>query len=353
MKRIRKNGGTNLTLDSRPFRQTLGIIIFVLAAAFSGAAAASAVEVRQLSLEELKAKYELPNSQYIDIDGVKIHFVDEGSGPTVVLAHASYLNLQAWNGVAAELKKKYRVVRFDFPAAGLSGFETKPVPPEKFDLIERNTEILAGFADTLKLDEFSLVGTSSGGSVTFRYAARHPDRISRLLLINSAGMPRTPQTDPLRERLKFEKWAEMDVRPKEFWALGYSETFIAPHKVPEWLLDQVYDFNRRKNQRANNRETYRFSTGDPKAILANIRAPTLIMWGLDNPVVMHLEADVIEHWMTGALTLVRKYDGLGHYPYVEDQKTILKDFEAFLAGELDDQFRQTARLKPSSDCLDD
>lgn len=321
-----------------------------LALSFLMPTAAHAEDEPEISLADLKQKYALPNSQFIDIDGMNVHYVDEGTGPVVVLAHASYMSLLTWDGIAEKLKQDYRVIRFDFPGAGLTGVETKPVPEEKLDMIERNYEILAGLVDALELDHFALVGTSSGGSVAFRYAARHTDRVDRLVLANSAGMPRTAQTDPLRERAKFAQWDMMKVKPREFWEASIGANYIKPNEPPSWVLDQAYDFRRRENLEKTLTDTYRFSTGDPKAILAKIEAPTMIMWGKSNPTVMHLEADVFEHWMTGAPTMIRKLEGLGHYPYIEDQAAFLVDFLPFLGGDLDGQLRQTTRVKVSSKC---
>jgi pimeloyl-ACP methyl ester carboxylesterase len=304
-----------------------------------------AAEVDTLTLAEIRSKYQLPNSRYMNLDGVDLHYVDEGSGEPIVLLHASYMGLRSWDGIAAKLKSNYRVIRLDFPNAGLSGPETKPVPPGKFDLIERNHEVLGRFVGALGLSRFSLVGTSSGGSVAFRYASRATDRVQRLILINSAGMPRTPQTDPLRERPEFVEWSKMRVKPREFWAFSLTQTFIHPNKAPEWLIDQEYDFRRREGLEQTLVDDYVFSTGDTEAILAGIRAPTLIMWGKANPIVMHLEADVFAFWMTGAPTVIRKYAGLGHYPYIENEAAVLPDLIAFLRGDLDAQLRRTIRAR--------
>ncbi len=305
--------------------------------------------VPTLTLDELREKYELSNSRYINVDGVDLHYVDEGEGPVVVFLHASYNGLQSWEGVTSRLKNRFRTVRFDFPNYGLSGSETKPTPPEKFHLIERNYEIMAGLVDALELERFAVVGTSSGGSVAFRYAARHPERVQRLILINSAGMPRTPRTDPLRSRVKFAKYEAMPVKPREFWELSSTENFIPPNVAPDWWLDQVYDFNRREGA-LEQQKRYRFSTGDPETLFGQIQAPTLVMWGKANPVVMHLEANVMQLWMTAAPSMVRKYPGLGHYPYVEDIDAVYPDIAAFLGGELDDELRQTLRVAPGTDC---
>ncbi|MCL4721653.1 MAG: alpha/beta hydrolase, partial [Gammaproteobacteria bacterium] len=79
-----------------------------------------------------------------------------------------------------------------------------------------------------------------------------------------------------------------------------------------------------------------FSTGDPESVLGEVRAPTLILWGLENRTLMHLEADVFAHWLRGATTVVRKYPGLGHYPYLEEPAVVGGDIAAFLEGRLDD-----------------
>ena len=333
----------------RQLHRYLGLI--VTASCLSGGAFAEDVDT--LTLEEIRDKYELPASRYMNVDGVDLHYVDEGAGQPVLILHASWMNLHSWEGIASQLKERYRVIRFDFPTAGLSGFETVATPADKFNIIERNVDILGRFVDAIELEQFFLVGTSSGGSVGFRYAARNPDRVERLVLINSAGMPRTAQTDPNRGRPEFQKWADMPVKPREFWAYGFSINYLSSDPPPDWLIDQVYDFQRRQDLNKTLTENYRFATGDPRGILAEIQAPTLIMWGLSNPTVMHLEADVMQHWMTGAPTLIRKYEGRGHYPYMEDEATIYRDLSAFLAGQLDGELRRTAMLKPDSEFFED
>jgi hypothetical protein len=50
--------------------------------------------------------------------------------------------------------------------------------------------------------------------------------------------------------------------------------------------------------------------------------------------------------MTGAPTTIRKYEGLGHYPYIEDLDAIYTDLTAFLAGDLDPDLRRTVMMKP-------
>lgn len=304
---------------------------------------AVAAEPDPLTLTELRERYVDEQSRFATVDGVEIHYKDEGEGAPVVLFHASYMNLRSWDTLAASLRQDYRVVRFDFPNTGLSGAETKEPEGGKFNLIERNVEVAAALIDALGLERVHLIATSSGGSAGFRYASYFPNRVERLVLINSAGMPRTAQTDPNRDRPQEAEWRDMTYRPRDFWEYGLGRNFTSEVSPPDWLLNSVFDMNRRKVQLDTSR--YFFNTGDPQKILAGVQAPTMILWGKSNPTVVHLEADVISYWMTSAPTMIKKYPGLGHYPYIEDPDAVIPDIRGFLAGEYDAELRQTQRVK--------
>lgn len=315
--------------------------LFVALMGMSFAAAAQGPS--QISLEDLRKKYANDVSRFVTIDGADIHYRDEGQGPVVVLLHASYFNLLAWDQLTEELVNDYRVIRLDFPNVGLSGPETKEPPGGKFNLIERNVEVLSGLVEELGLEKIALVATSSGGSVGFRYASRNRKRVTRLVLINSAGMPRTARTDPNRARPETAPWDDMPVKPRDFWEFTVNLNFPSDADAPDWFVDLAYDVNRRAETTPVSK--YFFETGDPQAILSRIQAPTLILWGKANTTVVHLEGDVIQHWMTSAPTFLKKYEGLGHYPYVEDPDQVVPDIAAFLAGSWDDRLRQTQRVK--------
>lgn len=325
--------------------RVFAVLLLLLAPAWVNGADTT---VATLTLEELRQRHALPSSRYATVDGMNLHYVDEGSGPVVVLLHASYQGLRSWDPLAARLRERFRVVRFDFPNAGLSS-DDKPVPEEKFDMMARYVGALFHLMRELDIDRFALLGTSSGGTAAFRYASIYPGQVQRLVLINSAGMPRTPRTDPLRERPAMARWEGMKVRPRAFWEFALADNFIAPNRAPAWFVDQAFDYARREGLAAK-RADYVYETGDPKRVLADIVAPTLIMWGKANPTVMHLEADVMAHWMTAAPTAVRKYPGLGHYPYVEDLDAIYSDLLAFLTGAMDTALRRTVRLPADMGC---
>jgi predicted ester cyclase len=69
----------------------------------------------------------------------------------------------------------------------------------------------------------------------------------------------------------------------------------------------------------------------------------MVSVGLDNQTVVHLEADVFQHWLINAPTLKKKYPGVGHYLYLEIPEQFNKDVADFLAGRLDGELRRTQR----------
>ncbi len=71
---------------------------------------------RDIPLEDLKAKYSYPDSQFIEVDGIKFHVLDEGNkaGEVVVLIHGHFGSLHMYDGWVDILKKDYRVVRFRY-----------------------------------------------------------------------------------------------------------------------------------------------------------------------------------------------------------------------------------------------
>lgn len=298
--------------------------------------------IYDISLDELRAKYETPASKYVELDGMDIHYIDEGEGPVIVLSNASYHTTRAWDGMVQNITDRFRVIRFDFPGNGLSGLDTQGrYSPELYG------DVITLLTDSLGIDKFHLIGTSSGGTVAFRYAATNPEKINRFVLINSAGMPRTAVTNPNRERgTAFGRWVSSNHQSMDWWRASLSQT-VTKRPPFDWHVEMNYDMNRRDDRYETGALFRRnYITGDPSDVLDDITAPTAIFWGMKNPTVMHLEANVIQLWMTGAPTIIKKYEELGHYPYIEEPELVASDISAFLTGDWDDQLRQTQRVKP-------
>jgi pimeloyl-ACP methyl ester carboxylesterase len=231
--------------------------------------------------------------------------------------------------VAGQLKDRYRIVRLDFPTVGLSG----PAPDSAID-IRAFEGLVLGVMDRLGAKTAGLVGTSSGAIVAFRLAAAHPERFSRLVLLNGAGLPRTAATDPLRTLPRAPGAPQPGTLA--FWQNSLRNNFADPARVSKAFAAQVYDLNRREGTEREGRVFLKtFATGDPKSVLGQIRMPVLILWGEKGITLSHLEAEVFAHWLTAAPRTIRKYADAGHYPQVEQPARVAADIAAFMGGTLD------------------
>lgn len=323
----------------------VGVIVLALGA-YVGAAVLGAFE---LSPDELEARYRLPDSRFATIGRYRVHFVDQGQGPAVVLIHSPYLSLRAWDSLAPRLAGTHRVVRFDMPGHGLTRSDE-----ERGYSMQDLGAIVTGLMDQLGIARAALVGGSSGATVAFQVAAAHPERVSRLVLISPSGMPRTAATNPNRSRdPALQEWFEHHYRSRAYWHRFMENLFPTGRIPPDPFLDQVHDMNRAKGRTvAYFTNRVNFQTGDPESVLGKVQAPTLILWGLANTTFSPLEADVIEHWLLAAPSTKKKYPGLGLHPQLENPEPVERDIQAFLGGALDGELRRTLRVPEACACGD-
>lgn len=329
----------------RFFKWIGGLLIVALLALVAGYVVLTS-GMLEMPLEEIEAKYKLPESRWIDIDGIRVHYTDQSpdgvqNAPAVVLAHASFHSLHSWESLTtALLANGYRVIRMDFMSLGLTSSDTKGINNQ-----ERNIQILKELPERLGVSKYHLIGTSSGGQTAFIHAGRNPERVERFVLINSGGMPRTAQSNPNRPRgSALRQFIVSNYRSYDQWKSDLENNMPSLRPVPPELIERVHDMNRRKGLRPIAAEYLRnFKTGDTAAYLAQVKAPTMILQGMANPTLVHTEAEVQSYWMTGAPSLIKKYPKLGHYPYMESPAEVEADILAFLSGALDDQLRTTVR----------
>jgi 3-oxoadipate enol-lactonase len=116
-----------------------------------------------------------------------------GSGEPVLLLHSGVADRRVWQAQWEPLAATFRVIRCD-----LRGFGDTPLPPERFS----NADDVAELLDHLGVGRAALVGSSFGGRVALEVAARHPDRVSRLVLLCPAygGLDPTPTAEAFDQR---------------------------------------------------------------------------------------------------------------------------------------------------------
>ncbi|MGK2869156.1 MAG: alpha/beta fold hydrolase [Mycobacterium sp.] len=123
-------------------------------------------------------------SRFLDIDGHSVHFVDEGSGPILLLLHGNPTWSFLWRDVISELRHDFRCIALDYPGFGLStakpGYRYFP---------EEHADVVTGFVDALGLNGVTLVAQDWGGPIGLATAQRRPAVFDRLVLANTWAWP--------------------------------------------------------------------------------------------------------------------------------------------------------------------
>jgi haloalkane dehalogenase len=124
--------------------------------------------------------------RWLDVDGSRVHYVDEGSGPPLLMLHGNPTWSFLWRELIRGLRDRFRCLALDYPGFGLSsapagyGF----TPAEHAGVVERVVE-------ALDLRDAGLVVQDWGGPIGFAVATRHPERFARFVIGNTWAWPAT------------------------------------------------------------------------------------------------------------------------------------------------------------------
>jgi cis-3-alkyl-4-acyloxetan-2-one decarboxylase len=120
-----------------------------------------------------------------DRDGLRLHYIDEGAGEPVVMLHGNPTWSFYYRHLIVELRDSYRVIAPDHIGCG---FSDKPEDSRYDYTLSRRVDDLEALLDHLGLDrELTLVLHDWGGIIGMTFAARHPERIARLIICNTAA----------------------------------------------------------------------------------------------------------------------------------------------------------------------
>jgi haloalkane dehalogenase len=134
--------------------------------------------------------------RYVEQDGLRMHYVDEGAGDPVLLLHGEPTWAYLYRRVIPRLTASHRCVAPDYFGFGRSD---KPTDPGWYSY-DRHADSLARFAEALDLRDATVVMQDWGGPLGLRLAVEHPDRVARLVVLNTGIGARPPNDDWLRFR---------------------------------------------------------------------------------------------------------------------------------------------------------
>lgn len=288
--------------------------------------AALAAYRSDLPVDELVARYTGPPSRFAEVQGMRIHYRDQGAGPALVLLHGSPNSLHTWEGWVAELRNEFRLISLDCPGNGLTG----PHPRAEYDAVAL-ARVVEALAVELRLETFALAGNSKGGEVAWHYTLAYPERVEKLILVAAIGLP---VDEPLPAVFRMLRWPLVGrllakLTPRAFVEGSLRSAYGDRSKVSRELVTRHYELIRRRGNRGAMRPLALLPRVSPLwAHIGTIKAPTLILWGAEDRWILPKYAHAFGEALPGST--VRIYEGLGHVPHEEDPVRTAGDVRRFL-----------------------
>ena len=276
----------------------------------------------------LEAVYLRTPADMIDVAGTRLDVRDSGprDAPAVILLHGFGSSLHTWEAWSTDLEADHRVIRFDLPGCGLS-----PPDPTGDYTDDRSMAVLIALMDQLGVARASIVGNSMGGRIAWTFAAAHPERVHRLVLVSPDGFAspgfaygRAPDVPIAVKAMRY-------VLPKPLMKMSLAPAYADPKVMTDDLATRYYDLMRAPGVRNAMIERMKQSVrDDPVSRLHTIQAPTLLLWGeQDRMIPFTNAADYVKAIPHATLAPL---PGVGHLPQEEAPGRSLEILRKFLDG---------------------
>jgi len=223
---------------------------------------------------------EPPTQRDVTAGGVRLRVAEAGSGPCVVLLHGLFVDHRIWDGVVRGMNQEFHLVAPDLPGFGES---EKPATSRFPYTVEAFAEAIAGLYAGLQIGRAALVGHGLGAAIALTLAARHPELVAHLVLIDPMLEPERPLLEnrlaglPLIGNLVFKQLVG-----KATFRAYFRERLLSPSaNVAPARVDAFYESFNTPAARGSALATLR-ATSDPRPVLAQsirVRSPTLLLWG--------------------------------------------------------------------------
>jgi pimeloyl-ACP methyl ester carboxylesterase len=277
-----------------------------------------------------------PDSQFVTVDGVEIHYKIAGQGePALVLLHGFAASVYSWREVIDPLAEESTVIAFDRPAFGLT---ERPMPGEWEGAspysATSQTDQTVGLMGTLGVDEAILVGNSAGGAVATYTALRYPDRVRALVLVDAAIYQGGGTPDwilPLLRTPQMRRIGPLFTRSIRNWGEDFGRS--AWHD-PSQLTPEIWERYNRPLQVNNwDRALWELVIAGPSPDLEDrlneVTLPVLVITGDDDQIVPPEQSIRLAEELPNAELVV--IPNCGHVPQEECPQAFLAAVEAFVA----------------------
>ncbi|MEC9375990.1 MAG: alpha/beta hydrolase [Pseudomonadota bacterium] len=277
------------------------------------------------------------DAKFIDVDGVKTRYFDQGEGEILLLIHggqpsAADFNAWEWQQNFGELANSFRVI---VPDRIGQGYTDNPKSLNDYkNYYSLVVEHLLGFLDALELKKVHLVGHSQGGWPVMQIALNHPERVRSLIIVDSAMMARAKNVMPT---LRFYMYHQNELHPKEgptpqsikrgLESFSYTNNNITNQRIERILkISKSEKFQQAKRefnklQMSPAHPSFRKLKANTweELLAGKLKVPTLIIWGKEDP-EGSFEAGVEMYKSlkkAGSSVSFYAFDETGHAVYME------------------------------------
>jgi pimeloyl-ACP methyl ester carboxylesterase len=278
-----------------------------------------------IPLAKLMPEYGVPPSKFIKIQGMRVRYRDEGSGPPLVLLHGFSSSLDTWDGWQRQIGGKRRVIRLDLPGFGLTG----PASDGNYTAA-RYVGVVTELLDKLGVERTDIGGNSMGGRTALMFALAHPERVRKLILVDAGGLPwPQPPLFKLAKTPVVGSWLVRHVTPRFVVRRGLETVYGTPSRLRDAVVDRYWEMTLRAGNRG---AIVGRITGPPDpplgGRLGEVKAPTLIQWGKLDRWIPLADAYGFQRGIAGSK--LRVYPTAGHVPMEELPEATARDVDAFL-----------------------
>ncbi len=258
----------------------------------------------------------------VDLSGLRISYLEGGSGPPLVLIHGSGDDKDIWLPMSRYLTPYYRVVAPDLP-----GFGESDRPVDRSYTAREQAENLERFIQRLGLKSFYLGGHSLGGKIAAAYASQYPFRVKNLWLLAPAGVYSARPSEMYRllaqgKRVPIFGRTVIEYDRLRFFTMQKPPPLPLP--VKEYLIERArrdFPLHNRIYQEVV-REGLSLESLSDKLVM-----PTRIVWGKKDRILDHSGALVLEQMLPRASALL--LEEVGHVPMLEEPEKVAADYLHF------------------------
>lgn len=281
-------------------------------------------------------------SNFIDVPGGRLHYVDEGHGEVLLFVHGNPTWSFYYRRLISDFSKQYRTIALDHIGCGLSD---KPSPDRYEYTLSRRVKDLEALINHLGINgKITLVLHDWGGMIGMAYAVRHPEVISRIVITNTAAfLPPQGKTIPLRLRLVRNLSWLSKVAVLGLNLFARAALYMAPRKPLSGPVKKglIAPYNSWKNRIAtllfvwdipvHPEDTSYKLVQEVDGLLKILQhIPILICWGKHDFV---FDLDYFAEWQRRFPKAdARLFENAGHYLLEDEPEKISQAIREFIAG---------------------